>query len=154
MVLQQVYSNNLNPEIPNITQRFINAVGFFIDAPLITNDLEIDCFLQVYFDLGGREIARNLPLGKIEEQAILLNKTDTETLFFIPQEFVNSEHEMSLLFLASNNTFLEVFIVKQSINLIDELNIIKNKLDLIITNCITNAPSDSIETQQQFYFIN
>lgn len=154
MVLQQIYSNNLNPAIPNLTQRVKNVIGFFIDAPLIENELEIDCFLQVYFDLGGREIARNLPLGKIEEQAILLNKTDTETIFPIPQEFVNSDCEMALLFLASDNTFLEVYAVKQLINLADKLILIEQKLDLILNNSnVTSSPSNP-QIQQKFFFIN
>lgn len=157
MVLQQIYSNNLNPAIPNLTQRFTDIIGFFIDAPLITNDLEIDCFLQIYFNLGGREVARNLPLGKIEEQAILLNKTDTETIFSIPQEFVNSNHEMALLFLSSDNTFLEVYAVRKSINLADELTLINNKLDLILNNLdfvtLPTLPTP-ITSEQGFFFIN
>lgn len=153
MVLQQIYSNNLNPAQPNLTQRFIDAVGFFIDVPLINNELEIDCFLQVYFNLGGRELVRVLPLGKIEEQAILLNKTDTETIFTIPQELVNSGHEMALLFLASDNTFLEVYIIKKIYNLEDELIKINNKLDLILSRQLQPTPS-SPNISEQFFFIN
>ena len=153
MVLQQIYSDNLDPSKPNLSQRFSDAIAFFIDAPLITDELEIDCFLQVYFNLGGREVARILPLGKIEEQAILLNKTDTETLFTIPQELVTSGNEMALLFLASDNTYLEVYVVKSSINVSSELTAINNKLNSILNNCLTSTSSNLTE-QQQFFFIN
>ncbi len=65
MALKIVYSSNLNPTQPNITERFTNAVGFFINAPLLDAELEIDCFLQVYLPLVFEEQARNYPLGKI-----------------------------------------------------------------------------------------
>lgn len=153
MVLQQIYSRNLDPSQPNLTQRFSNAIGFFIDVPLIDDELEIDVFLQVYFNLGGREVARILPIARIEEQAILLNKTDTETLFTIPSELIDSSSEMALLFLSSDTTFLEVYIVKQSYNLNDELKIIKDKLDLILSRQREVIVSTN-DTQQQFFFIN
>ena len=153
MVLQQIYSNNLDPSQPNLTQRFSNAIGFFIDVPLLSSELEIDVFLQVYFNLGGREVARILPIARIEEQAILLNKTDTETLFTIPSELIDSSSEMALLFLSSDTTFLEVYIVKQSYNLNDELKIIKDKLDLILSRQREVIVSTN-DTQQQFFFIN
>ena len=153
MVLQQIYSNNLDPSQPNLTQRFSNAIGFFIDVPLLSSELEIDVFLQVYFNLGGREVARILPIAKIEEQAILLNKTDTETLFTIPQELVDSNTEMALLFLSSDNTYLEVYIVKSSLDIKNELTTINNKLNLIINNC-TTVTSPGLTPQQQFFFIN
>lgn len=89
MALQTIFSNHLNPELPNLSNRFIDAVGFFIVAPFLGAgiELEIDVFLQVYFPYGGGEIILNLPLGKIEEQAILLNFTDTETLNIILLNF-------------------------------------------------------------------
>lgn len=154
MALQQIYSNNLDFSQPNLTDRFTDAIAFFINTPLSDFELEIDCFLQVYFKTESGEISRNLPLGKIEEQAILLNKIDTETLFFIPQEFVNSNLEMALLFLASDTTFLEVFVVKKEINLQQELDKINQKLNSILTNCNQPVADNSLSKQQAFFFIS
>ena len=131
MALKIVYSTNLNPAQPNITERFVNAVGFFINAPLLNAELEIDCFLQVYLPLVFEEQVRNYPLGKITEQAILLNLTDTESLVSIPSEFLDTGLEMSLLFLASDNTYLEVYVIEKY-SLESRLNQLENVLNLIM----------------------
>ena len=131
MVVKSIYSNNLNPAQPNITERFTNAVGFFINAPLLDAELEIDCFLQVYLPFTAGEQVRNYPLGKITEQAILLNLTDTESLVSIPEEFLDTDLEMSLLFLASDTTFLEVYVIEKKYNLADDLTLIKDQLSTI-----------------------
>ncbi len=131
MVLKIIYSNNLNPAQPNITERFVNAVGFFVNAPLLTAELEIDCFLQVYLPFISGEQARNYPLGTISEQAILLNLIDTESIIAIPSEFLDTDLEMSLLFLASDTTFLEVYVINKNYNLkarLDELESILNSI--------------------------
>lgn len=108
MAVQTVFSSNLNPAVENLTTRFTNATGFYILAPLLNAELEIDVFLQVYFPTTLGEQVRNLPLGKIEEQAVLLNITDTQSLVTIPSEYLNTGLEMALLFLASSSTFLQV----------------------------------------------
>lgn len=154
MALQQIYSNNLDPSQPNLSQRFIDAIAFFITVPLSSFEIEIDCFLQVYIDLPSGEIARNLPLGKIEEQSIFLNKTDTETILTIPEEFQNTGLPMALLFLASDSVFLEAFAVKKEFDILDELTIINDKLNIIIADCVTPAPVAPSPVQQAFFFIN
>lgn len=111
MALLTVFSDILNPQAENLSVRFTNAVGFYIHAPLLSTELEIDVFLQVYLPNSSGERVRNIPLGKIEEQAILLNVTDTETLITIPTEYVDSNLEMALLFLTSDAVYLEVYIV-------------------------------------------
>ena len=129
--------------------------------------------MQVYFPFITGEIARNYPLGKIEEQTILLNITDTESLVSIPQEFLDTGLEMALLFLASDTTFFEVFVIQKNYNLPDrlqtienqltllqnqlnlELPVIQSKLDLILT--LVNLPPVPLPippTQQQFFFLN
>ena len=111
MAVQTVFSDNLDPSNFNLSDRFIDAVAFYIDAPLIDSELEIDVFLQVYFPSNSGERVRNLPLGKITEQSILLNQTDTESVVAISQEFLGTGVEMALLFLASSNTYLEAYII-------------------------------------------
>ena len=58
-----------------------------------------------------------ISLGKIEEQAILLNVTDTETANLIPIEYQNTGLEMALLFLASDAIYLYAIVVKPDCNL-------------------------------------
>ena len=144
MALKIIYSNNLNPAQPNITNRFTNAVGFFINAPLLDAELEIDCFLQVYFPFAATEEIRNYPLGKITEQAILLNLTDTESLVSIPQEFLDTDLEMSLLFLADDNTYLEVYVIQKSYNLVSRLDQLEASLNLILANLGIPVPVEAV----------
>ena len=119
MALQVVYSGNLDPSDPNLSVEFSNATAFLIQAPGLNAELEIDCFLQLYVTGLTGEIVRNIPLGRIEEQAILLNISDTETVQSIPAEYLNSGLQMRLLFLASEATFLYAYIIKPDCTLCD-----------------------------------
>ena len=101
MAVQTVFSNNLDPASPNLSARFTDATA-----------LEIDCFLQIYFPAQIGEQVRVIPIGKINEQSILLNLSDTETVSVIPIEFLNTNLEMALLFLASSETFLQAAVVQ------------------------------------------
>ena len=129
MAVQIVFSDNLNPSAVNLSSRFSRATAFYIDLPLIGAELEIDVFLQVYVESVIGEIARNVPLGRISESSILLNKIDTEILQFIPTELQNTGLEMALLFVpASGETsFLYAYVIQPDCNLCT----IDNKLDLI-----------------------
>ncbi len=111
MAIQTVFSDNLDPGNGSLSARFINATGFYIDAPLISEELEIDVFLQVYLPANSGERIRNLPLGKLVEGQIKLNQTDTETIAAIPYEYVGSGLEMALFFLASSTTYIEAYAV-------------------------------------------
>lgn len=166
MAVQTVFSSNLDPSLENLTARFTNATGFYILAPFLNAELEIDVFLQVYFPTALGEQVRNLPLGKIEEQAIKLNITDTQSLVTIPSEYLGSGLEMALLFLASSTTFLQVVVIspectlcqlKTQIETVDNrLNDIESTLQQILT--AVNEPSAPVVVagttpQQQFFFI-
>ncbi len=61
----------------------------------------------------------------------MLNLTDTESLVSIPSEFLDTDLEMSLLFLASDNTYLEVYVIEKY-SLESRLNQLENLLNLII----------------------
>lgn len=144
MALLTVFSDTLNPQAENLSVRFTGAVGFYIHAPLLTTELEIDVFLQVYLPNSSGERVRNIPFGKVEEQAILLNVTDTETLITIPSEYVDSSLEMALLFLASDAVYLEVYIVGVDCSLCEirnrQINMFNILIDIQITlNQILNA---------------
>lgn len=127
MAVQIVFQNNLNSAVENLSSRFTGATAFYIAAPFINAQLQIDVFLQVYFPGITGEQVRVIPLGQIEEQAIVLNLIDTETCQIIPSEFVDTDLEMALLFLASDSTFIQASIVKPNYTLSD----ISNSLDLI-----------------------
>ena len=85
MALLTVFSDNLDPENGSLTARFTNATAFYIDAPLLGAELEIDAYLQVYFPTAIGERVRNLPLGKLKDGEIKLNEIDSisvETIGF------------------------------------------------------------------------
>ena len=127
MAVQTVFSSNLDPAAENLTIRFTNATGFYITAPFLNAELEIDVFLQVYFPTPLGEQVRNLPLSKIESQAILLNVTDTQSLVTIPSEYRDTGLEMALLFLASSTTFLQVVVVSPDCSLCE----LDNRIDAL-----------------------
>ena len=163
MVVQTVFSDNLDSSNPNLSSRFVDGTAFYIDAPLINSELEIDVFLQVYFPAAGSERVRNLPLGKISEQSILLNITDTESVVAIPSEFVGTGLEMALLFLASSNTYLEAYVIGKNCTVcglrieIDDIKStlasIQIQLDRIEANSGNPVPvGTSAEQQQRLFF--
>ncbi len=153
MALVTVFSNNLDPAGANLSTRFTDAVAFYIAAPLINSELEIDVFLQVYFPAVIGSQVRNIPLGKIEEQSILLNVTDTETANIIPSEFLDTGLEMALLFLASNTTFIQAAVVKKDCSLSDicqRLEAIEQALADLGNPVTPPVPSPA---QQAFFFL-
>ena len=149
MVLQTIFNSNLNPTTGNLTARFTNATAFYVNAPLLADELELDVFLQVYFPTVAGERVRNLPLGKLKDGQIKLNEVDTETVVPIPNEFLDSGLEMALFFLASESYSLEVYVSCQDCTLCeleDKINDLDSKLN-ILTNRVedlTNTNSDSI----------
>ncbi len=157
MALQVVFSNNLDPSGVNLSSRFSDAVGFYISAPLISAELEIDVFLQVYFPAVVGEQVRNIPLGRIEEQAVLINVTDTETANVIPSEFSDTGLEMALLFLASNTTFIQAAIftkdcsLTQICNGLEAINLRLTQIEQTLgIPTLGNPPTPE---QQAFFFL-
>ena len=88
---------------------------------------------------------RVIPLGQIEEQAILLNVTDTERVQTIPSEFVDTGLEMALLFLSSDETFIQAAIIKPNCTVGDicnSLNLINDRLTAIENAlAVSNEPT-------------
>ncbi len=117
MAIQLLYSDNLDPDSGSLTARFSGATGFYIDAPTLGAELEIDVFLQVYLVDGEGETPRNLALGKLKDGEIKLNETDTETVTPIPDEFLDTGMEMALFFLPSEVVALDVWLVVPDCNL-------------------------------------
>ena len=151
MVLQTVFNSSLNPTTGSLTTRFVDATAFYINAPLLSDELELDVFLQVYFPTTTGERVRNLALGKLKDGQIKLNEVDTETVVPIPNEFLNSGLEMALFFLASESITLEVYVLGQDCTLCeleDKIDGLDNKLNTLTSRVedLANANSDSINT--------
>ncbi len=149
MVLQTVFNNTLNPTTGSLTARFTNATAFYINAPLLPDELELDVFLQVYFPTTSGERVRNLALGKLKDGQIKLNEVDTETVVPIPNEFLDSGLEMALFFLASESITLEVYVLGQDCTLCeleDKIDSLDSKLNDLTSRVedLVNANSDSI----------
>lgn len=156
MAVQIVFQNNLNPSSENLSARFIGATAFYIAAPFISVELQIDVFLQVYFPAIAGEQVRVIPLGRIEEQAVVLNIIDTETTQLIPSEFVDTDLEMALLFLASDSTFIQAAIVKPNCTLntlCASLDLINDRLAAIETLITSPATPLATTQQQQFFYL-
>lgn len=117
MPVQIIFNDNLDPSSPNLSDRFTDATAFFIAAPLINAEIEIDVYLQLYIPAQVGEIVRNIPFAKVKEQSILLNRTDSESMVAIPLEYQNTGLEMALLFIASSNTFLQATIIQPLCNI-------------------------------------
>ena len=146
MAVQTVFSDNLNPATGSLTARFTDATAFYIDAPSLGSEMEIDVFLQVYFPTETGERLRNLALGKLKDGVITLNEVDTETVTPIPKEFINTGLEMALFFLPSQPIFLEVFIISPDSTLIeveskvDDLQQRLQQLEIILTEILNALP--------------
>ena len=139
MAVQLVFNGILNPATVNLSVKFTDAIAFYIEAPILDGDVEIDVFLQLY--LPNNKV-RNIPLGKLEEQAILLNQTDTETASFIPYEYQDTTLEMALLFLPSEAFTLQAFVITKEVTLLgiqDQLAVISQQiLDLATIDDFSN----------------
>lgn len=141
MAVQTVFNGLLDPSQPNITARFVDATGFYLHAPLLSSEVEIDVFLQVYFPQIVGERVRNLPLGKLSENSLLLNQADTESVTPIPAEFVDTQYEMALLLLPSEAFTLEVVVIKPNCTVLtlcldiadlqQDVTDIKNTIDFV-----------------------
>lgn len=140
MALLTVFNSSLNPTTGSLTARFTNATAFYINAPLLSSELELDVFLQVYFPATSGEKVRNLALGKLKDGQIKLNEVDTETVVPIPNEFLDSGLEMALFFLASESITLEVYVLGQDCTLCELENRIAS-LDSKLTT-LTNQVQD------------
>lgn len=137
MAVQTVFSSNLDPSQPNLSARFVDATAFYIAAPLITAEVEIDCYLQVYFPAVIGEQVRVIPLGRISEQSILLNLTDTETASVIPAEFLDTSLEMALLFVPSSDTFIQAAVIKPDCTICElkaQVTALDTKLNLVLAS--------------------
>ena len=136
MGLQLVFADNLDASKVNLSTRFTGATAFIIEAPLLSTELEIDCYLQIYVQGILGEIVRNVPLGRIEEQSVLLNLADTEICSIIPAELLETGLEMALLFVPSiaETAFIYATVIKPDCSLcaLDaRLDVIESKIDLI-----------------------
>jgi hypothetical protein len=143
MAVTNVFSNNLDASNinNNLSSRFSNATGFFIYAPFLAQqdiELTIDVFIQTFIKVGQTEFNRLTRIAKVEEQSILLNLADTDSVNTLPSEFVEvSEVEYALLFLPTDNTYLEAYAIYPDTTLLEleeKIQEIGAKIDGLIFN--------------------
>jgi hypothetical protein len=133
MSVLKVFSGILKKDELNNSLTFDNAVGLFISTPNLDTEYEIDCYVQVHISIEELEFTRNYPLSKIKDDGAFFNRVDTDTLFILPRELLDTSAKLSLVFLSSDNTFLEAYILVK-----DDLNTSEN----------------IISKQRAFFFIN
>lgn len=156
MALEIVFQNNLAPDSENLSTRFIDATGFYIAAPFLSSEYQIDVYLQLYLTTQTDEQVRVLSLGTIEEKAVWLNIIDTERFQTIPTELLSTGVEMALLFLSSDETFIQAAIVKPECTISDvcsSLSAIEARLTAI-ENALNSTPVENTaptQSQQQFF---
>lgn len=121
-----IFSNTLDPTVENYSDTFLGAIGFYLIAPSLTSEVEIDIFLQVNF---SPTIIR---LVKLEP----LNISNTERLTLIPAELRELSVPMRLLILPSQAFFLEIILVKVTYNDALKDEIIDTLSNLIITSLL------------------
>lgn len=131
MPVTEVLSKIVVPDKTNLTDRFVDAIGFYIFTSLIDTEVEIDVYLQIYLPLNR---IRNIPLCQIIEQETKQNITDTETILSIPEEYQDTGLQMALLFLPSESFQLDVFVITKNFTLSslnDKLIAIERKINEI-----------------------
>ncbi len=166
MAIQLLFDGTLNPLTGTLTNRFSGATGFYIDAPNISSEIEIDVFLQVYVVTQAGEQPRNLALGKLKDGVIALNQTDTETISLIPSEYLESGLDMAFFFIPSEAIELDIWIVLPDCNLCgietrltalsDRLNQRLNNIETTLGRILTavNAPDIPIPVNASAGSIN
>lgn len=122
--MRRIYEGALNPSSFNLTDRFIDGIGFFIRAKNLASELRIDAYIQVFLPVSATEEIRNLPFSKVIESSILLNETDTESFVIIPEELSITGIEMAILFLASQPVDFEVYIIEKDSDINDIMSLL------------------------------
>ncbi len=128
MSIERIYSGAGSGDAILNTDSFRNGKAIYIIAPNITDELEIDFYLQV--DIG-------------DQQRRLLTLTndfraDTVRFFVIPEELINSNLDLYVAFSNTLGITIEIFVVLADIT----LESISDDLQEI-TNGIANIAEDT-----------
>jgi hypothetical protein len=121
-----ILSSTLNPSIENYSDTFSEGIGFYLIAPTLISEVEIDIFLQIQFSPTTIRLVRLEPL----------NVSNTERFTLIPAELREINVPMRLLILPNQAFLLEIILVKVSYNDTLKDEIIDTLTDLIITSLV------------------
>ena len=135
MTVSTVFSGVAQTGVINTSDGFNNATAVFIQAPLLTVEVEIDIYLQVaHIPLVGAPVIRNCPLSISLGDSLKVNQIDTEIVLPIPFEFSATGLQMGLAFVVSQPVTLTIYIAKKTCTLetiCENQNLIFSRLDTI-----------------------
>jgi hypothetical protein len=97
-----IYNSTLNPTIANLSDEFTRGIGFYLTALNLTDEVEIDIFLQLY--LTPTKI-RAINLES-------LNVSTTERLTLLPPQLRDIDIPMRLLILPSETFNLNITLLQ------------------------------------------
>ena len=117
MPQQKVFSGDANTNIVNRTDNLNSAVAFYVLAPDITDELEIDFYLQLEVSTDKNQRIRITPD----------NFASSLLVYEIPQQYQGLDLNIYGAFLVSFNLSLEVWAITSEVS----LKAIKEKIDLL-----------------------
>lgn len=127
-----VFNQVTNANSEDVSTTFTSGVGFYLISPTITDEIEIDIFLQVRVTATVTRMVRLEPL----------NLSTTERITVIPQQLRSLGLPMYLSIFSSEAVLLEVLLLQPTHSLATigtELTIVNQKLDSL------TAKVDSID---------
>lgn len=147
MAVSQVYSGTLQPNILNQTLKFQNSIGILINAPDITDEIEINFYLQIE------------PFEQFSDNRLIqLNpeyQANTLTCYTIPAEYQYTGLNLYGVILASFSIACEVWVIAQDLNLetiTDQLNNIELELSNLAIE-VQNSDCDLTSTNNLINWI-
>lgn len=151
MATQQVtiYNGLLNSNQENLTDTFINGVGFYLIIDNNVNQIEVDIFLQVEL---SNTVTRQIRLQPF-------NLSNTQRITLLPSEIAELNLPLKLSILPSDSFNLEVILLQTDCRICSlklELDSIQLKLDEIKSalKILPENPNNPTPVEQTFFFIN
>ncbi len=134
-----IFSGGVGALSENTTESFSDGIAFFVEAPDISDELELDFYLQ--FAVNGFQ---NKGV-KLTPEPI----ADTLFLYIIPEELSNTGEQFYASFISNTSTAIEVWIIKKDTSLatIDEkLEEILLEVDGVEEGILANLTLDIAQT--------
>lgn len=125
-----IYDDTLAPAAINATDPFRNGSFFWFDAPAITEEAQVECYLQLEVMPGSW---RNVP---IDRSAIV---STAETLTY-PKEYRNSEYDCRLVIVSDEAIAFRVYLAAS--DECPELKDLQTKVNLLLAGSIVNQLID------------
>lgn len=127
-----IYDDTLTPAAINATDPFRDGSFFWFDAPTITQEAAVECYLQLEVMPGSW---RNVP---IDRSAIV---TTAETLTY-PKEYRNSEYDCRLVIVSDEAIAFRVYLA--ATDECPELKNLETKVNLLLAGSLVNQLVDLV----------